>query len=169
MRLSDLFETETEAPCAVQVDMNLLDVCRMSDEKICSYAGELRTVFGFRKYAEDKEKLGRFITSNREHFSNVSETAMNALEELTHSPELKKIRTRKYQTTEGGYNMCRGIQGMIQDGKMEGKMEGIREGEMKKAKEMSISLANMGMSADKIAMAARVSVGLVREWLSGER
>ena len=165
MRLSDLFETETEAPCAVQVEMNLLDVCRMSDEEIYSYAGELRTVFGFRKYAEDKEKLGRFITSNREHFSNVSETAMNALEELTHSPELAKIRTQEYQTTEGGYNMCRGIQGMIQ----EGKMEGIREGEMKKAKEMSISLADMGMSAEKIAMAAGVSVRLVREWLAGQR
>ena len=92
MRLSDLFETETEAPCAVQVDMNLLDVCRMSDEEICSYTGELRTVFGFRKYAENKERLGRFIAGNREHFSNVSETAMNALEELTHSLELKKIR-----------------------------------------------------------------------------
>ena len=177
MRLSDLFETETEAPCAVQVEMNLLDVCRMSDEEICSYAGELRTVFGFRKYAEDKEKLGRFITSNREHFSNVSETAMNALEELTHSPELAKIRTPEYQTTEGGYNMCRGIQGMIQEGKLEGiregkivgLREGIREGEMKKAKEMSISLADMGMSAEKIAMAARVSVGLVREWLTGQR
>ena len=173
IRLSDLFETGTEAPCAVQVELNLLDVCRMSDEEICGYAGELRTVFGFRKYAEDKEKLGKFIISNREHFSNVSETAMNALEELTHSSELTKIRTPEYQTTEGGYNMCRGIQGMIQEGKMEGiregKMEGIREGEMKKAKEMSISLADMGMSADKIAMAARVSVGLVREWLSGER
>ena len=172
MRLSDLFETETEAPCAVQVEMNLLDVCWMSDEEICSYAGELRTVFGFRKYAEDKEKLGRFITSNREHFSNVSETAMNALEELTHSPELAKIRTPEYQTTEGGYNMCRGIQGMIQEGIREGKIvglrEGIREGEMKKAKEMSISLADMGMSTEKIAMAARVSVGLVREWLAGE-
>ena len=173
IRLSDLFETGTEAPCAVQVELNLLDVCRMSDEEICGYAGELRTVFGFRKYAEDKEKLGKFIISNREHFSNVSETAMNALEELTHSSELTKIRTPEYQTTEGGYNMCRGIQGMIQEGKMEGiregKMEGIREGEMKKAKEMSISLADMGMSADKIAMAARVSVGLVREWLSDER
>ena len=76
--------------------------------------------------------------------------------------------------------MCRGIQGMIQEGKLEGiregkiagiregKMEGIREGELKKAKEMSISLADMGMSAEKIAMAARVSVGLVREWLAGE-
>ena len=84
--------------------------------------------------------------------------------------------------------MCRGIQGMIQEGKLEGiregkiagiregkivglregKMEGIREGELKKAKEMSISLADMGMSAEKIAMAARVSVGLVREWIAGE-
>ena len=177
MRLSDLFETETETPCAVQVDMNLLDVCRMSDEEICRYTGELRTVFGFRKYAENREKLGAFIAGNREHFSNVSETAMNALEELTHSPELKKIRTPEYQIPGGGYNMCRGIQGMIQEGiregKMagirEGKMEGIREGEMKKAKEMSISLADMGMSAEKIAMAARVSVGLVREWLAGEQ
>ena len=69
--------------------------------------------------------------------------------------------------------MCRGIQGMIQDGKMEGiregKIEGIKEGEMKKAKEMSISLADMGMSTEKIAMAARVSVGLVREWLAGQQ
>ncbi len=68
--------------------------------------------------------------------------------------------------------MCRGIQGMIQEGIREGKIvglrEGIREGEMKKAKEMSISLADMGMSAEKIAMAARVSVGLVREWIAGE-
>ena len=170
MRLSDLFETETEAPCAVQVDMNLLDVCRMSDEEICSYTGELRTVFGFRKYAENKERLGRFIAGNREHFSNVSETAMNALEELTHSLELKKIRTSEYLTAEGGYNMCRGIQGMIQDGKMDGIREGIRvgmiEGEAKAKKEMARALAGMGMSAEKIAEAAKVSISLVREWLS---
>ena len=170
MRLSDLFETETEAPCAVQVDMNLLDVCRMSDEEICSYTGELRTVFGFRKYAENKERLGRFIAVNREHFSNVSETAMNALEELTHSPELKKIKTSEYLTAEGGYNMCRGIQGMIQDGKMDGIREGIRvgmiEGEAKAKKEMARALAGMGMSAEKIAEAAKVSISLVREWLS---
>lgn len=182
VRLSDLFETEAEAPCAVQVEMNLLDVCRMSDEEICSYTGELRTVFGFRKHAENKERLGAFIAGNREHFSSVSETAMNALEELTHSPELKKIRTPEYQTTEGGYNVCRGIQGMIQDGKLEGIKEGIQEGikegirkgiregilegEAKAKKEMSRSLADMGMSVEKIAEAAKVSIPLVREWLS---
>ena len=107
------------------------------------------------------------------HIRVTKEGGKTTLEELTHSPELAKIRTPEYQTTEGGYNMCRGIQGMIQEGIREGKIvglrEGIREGEMKKAKEMSISLADMGMSAEKIAMAAGVSVRLVREWLAGQR
>ena len=74
--------------------------------------------------------------------------------------------------------MCRGIQGMIQDGKLEGIKEGIQkgikegiregilEGEAKAKKEMSRSLADMGMSVEKIAEAAKVSIPLVREWLS---
>ena len=78
--------------------------------------------------------------------------------------------------------MCRGIQGMIQDGKLEGIKEGIQEGikegirkgiregilegETKAKKEMSRSLADMGMSVEKIAEAAKVSIPLVREWLS---
>ena len=51
---------------------------------------------------------------------------------------------------------------MIQDG----KREGIKEGEVKAKKEMSRSLSAMGMSAEKIASAANVSVKLVQEWLS---
>ena len=46
--------------------------------------------------------------------------------------------------------------------------EGIREGELKKAREMSLSMADMGIPVEKIAGAARVSVELVREWLSGK-
>ena len=177
VRLSDLFEDDDGNAHTVQLEMNFLDVCRMTEEEICSYTGELRSVFGFRKYADDKDALRSFIDANREYFRSVSETAVDALTELTHSPELKKIKIQEYTTPEGGLDMCRGIQGMIQEGKLEGiregkivgLREGIREGEMKKAKEMSISLADMGMSAEKIAMAARVSVGLVREWLAGQR
>ena len=40
---------------------------------------------------------------------------------------------------------------------------------MKKAKEMALSLADMGLSAERIAEAAKVSVNLVQEWLSGSR
>ncbi len=41
------------------------------------------------------------------------------------------------------------------------------EGEMKKAREMALSLANMGLSVEKIAEAAKVSLETVQKWLSG--
>ena len=177
-KLSDLFEGGggAKASCAVQVDMNLLDVCRMSDEEICRYTGDLRTVFGFRKYSRDKEKLQAFIAENQTYFNRVSETAVNALEELTHSPELKELRNPRYQTQEGGTNMCQAIREMIQDGREEGIREGIRKGVKKgikkgiliNKKEMALSLSAMGMSAERIAEAAKVSVALVQDWLSGK-
>lgn len=111
----------------IETEVNLLDVCRMTEEEICSYTSELRTVFGFRKYAEDKDKLKAFIDNNEEYFSNVSETALNALDELTHSPELKEMRTLKNQK-EGGVNMCKGLQGIIDDNRREGREEGRQEG-----------------------------------------
>ena len=57
--------------------------------------------------------------------------------------------------------MCQALDEMIQDG--------IQQGEMRKAKEMSISMAELGIPVEKIAGAARVSVELVREWLRSYR
>lgn len=153
-KLSDLFAGGMDGDHTIQMKLNLLDVCRMTDDEILSYTSELRTVFGFKKYAKDKEKLRAFIDNNKEYFSSVSDTALNALDELTHSPELQKIRVPRYQT-EGGFNVCLGIKEMIQDSKMEGK------------KEMALSLAQMGLSPEKIAEAAKVSVSLVQEWIAG--
>lgn len=45
--------------------------------------------------------------------------------------------------------------------------KGFSEGEMKEAKEMASSLADMGLSAEKIAEAAKISVKLVQEWIAG--
>ena len=183
MKLSDLFEDREDPGDSVRLDMKLLDVCRMTDGEICGYTGELRTVFGFCKYAEDKDGLKKFIDGSREHFSNVSETAMDALEELTHSPQLQQIRTPEYQTQEGGYNVCQGIRGMIEDGKQEGRTEGIKigieegrtegikigiaQGEQRKAREVACFLFSTGMSVSKIARAVGSSAAAVREWLDG--
>ena len=164
VKLSDLFADDVDSAYTLQLEIRLLDVCRMTDEEICGYTGELRTIFGFRKYAGDKEKLENFINENREYFTNVSETAVNALAELTHSSELMKIRTQEYTTTEGGIDVCKGIQGMIRDG----KLEGIREGKAEARKEIAISLSAMGMSDGKIAEATGVSTAIVQEWLSGK-
>lgn len=47
----------------------------------------------------------------------------------------------------------------------EGKAEGRTEGELNKAKEMAFSLFQMGVPIDKIAEAAKLDVGLVKNWL----
>lgn len=60
--------------------------------------------------------------------------------------------------------MCQAIREMIQDG----REEGIREGILISKKEMALSLSTMDMSAEKIAEVVRVSVPLVRDWISGK-
>ena len=47
--------------------------------------------------------------------------------------------------------------------------EGRKEGWLESQKETAKNLFEMGMSADTIAQALKVSVKLVQEWLSGSR
>ena len=60
--------------------------------------------------------------------------------------------------------MCQAIREMIQDG----REEGIREGILINKKEMALSLSARGISAETIAEAAKVSVALVQDWISGK-
>lgn len=48
-----------------------------------------------------------------------------------------------------------------------GMEAGVAQGEMKGKKEMALSLAGMGISVEKIAEAAKVSLETVQKWLSG--
>ena len=43
--------------------------------------------------------------------------------------------------------------------------EGIESGEMQKAKETTIALAEMGLPADKIAKAVKIGVDVVQKWI----
>ena len=96
---------------------------------------------------------------------------MNALAELTHSPRLREILTPQYQTKKGGFNVCKALDGMIQEGVQKGLRDGLQKGIQKGIltgkQEMAVSLSAMGMSVEKIAKAAKVSEGVVRGWLSG--
>lgn len=56
--------------------------------------------------------------------------------------------------------MCAEMEKLYSEGKTEGRIE--------QAKEMACSLADMGIPIEKIAEAAKVSIKLVQEWLSGE-
>lgn len=63
------------------------------------------------------------------------------------------------EESEVSMDMCEAIQ------KIQERSE--QQGEMKKAREMALSLASMGISVEKIAEAAKVSLDTVQKWLSG--
>ena len=52
-------------------------------------------------------------------------------------------------------------------GRAEGRAEGKAEGKLESQKETAKSLAEIGMTIEDIAKVLKVSVQLVREWLSG--
>ena len=57
--------------------------------------------------------------------------------------------------------MCREMEQIYS----EGIESGMEKGELKKAKETALSLAEMGLSVDKIAQAVKISVDTVQEWI----
>ena len=88
-----------------------------------------------------------------------------------HSEVLAKRVYELKETQEGVDFMCREMDEIYNEGAERGRVQGIAEGlaagEMKKAKETALTLAERGMSVSDIADIVKVSVKLVQEWLSG--
>ncbi|MCC8044292.1 MAG: Rpn family recombination-promoting nuclease/putative transposase [Clostridiales bacterium] len=109
-RLSDMFTENEWGAYASDYSMHFLDVHRMSESELRTYSDEMRVVFGFVKYARQKERLQSFIEENEDAFSNVSETAIYAISDLAHSAELEKIQKTSHVINErGNYDMCQVI------------------------------------------------------------
>lgn len=94
--------------------------------------------------------------------------------DMTHGDLSKRIHFLKCE--EGGYQeMCEvseriyreGIEEGKAKGRAEGRAEGKAEGKLESQKETAKSLAEIGMTMEDIAKVLKVSVQLVREWLSG--
>lgn len=61
------------------------------------------------------------------------------------------------------FNMCNLSTGVYN----KGMKAGVAQGEMNKARDMALSLSDMGIPMEKIAEAAKVSLETVQKWLSG--
>lgn len=90
-----------------------------------------------------------------------------------HSEVLAKRVYELKETQEGVDFMCREMDEIYNEGAKRGKTEGLAEGiaagELKKAKETALTLAERGMSVPDIADIVKVRVELVQEWLSERR
>ena len=108
MRLSDLFKDSPFKSFADDMPMYLLDVRHMDEDKLNEFSPNLKAFFGFLKY-DKTDEFDDFLAENDESFSNLPELEIDALTEITHSEDLRRFK-EEYRTSEGGVNVCYGIQ-----------------------------------------------------------
>ncbi len=75
-----------------------------------------------------------------------------------------RVRELKH-TQKGVERMCREMEQIYSEGIEIGEKRGMELGALEKARETAISLAGMGLPADKIAEAVKISEEVVKEWL----
>lgn len=131
--------------------LHLIDPARLTAEQLGKFSTSLREVLGYIKYSRSKDELSEFLTDNPRMVMEAS--AARVIKVVTNTP----IRIPEGEAT---VDMCKAVEEMMTEREARGEMTG--------KKEMARSLAEMGVSADKIAQAAKVSIELVQEWLSGK-
>ena len=113
-------------------------------------------------HRQDDTELGRLMQDF--HCKNAKDI---------HSEILAKRVYELKENQEGVDFMSREMDEIYNDGvkygEELGRTQGVAEGEMKKAKETALTLADRGMSVSDIADIVKVNVKLVQEWLSGDR
>ena len=75
------------------------------------------------------------------------------------------LATRVHQlkeTEEGVNQMCQELEEIYN----EGEQSGVQKGELKKARETTLALLEMGMSAEQIAKAVNLSIETIQSWIS---
>lgn len=84
---------------------------------------ELGALFGFLRYSEQKDKLQDYVKQHPEAYDNIDEETYHLIADLTGSEKMLEVE-EKCKTEEGGYDMCKAIADMIEDGRIEGRTEG---------------------------------------------
>lgn len=133
-------------PLCNDFHVNLFDVHELGTCDV--FRTDLREVFGFLRHQNDKEGLKSYVKKN-ENFRHLREDAYDVLSVYSRSKELE-IQKKEYETEEG-FDMCRAIREMIEDGRIEGRLEGREEGNLLCLINQTIKKRNRGMAVNEIA------------------
>lgn len=160
-------DTEGASPKRARYHSGLMDMNTLNAGQDFDELPETGTAFKDEAYIiyvnsshQDDTELGQLMKDF--HCKNAEDIQSEVLAKRVY--ELK-------ETQEGVDSMCREMDEIYNEGEKRGWDKGIAQGiefgEMKKAKETALTLAEKGMSVADIADIVKVSVKLVQEWLSG--
>ena len=118
-----------------------------------SFQDEAHIIYVNSRKQEDTE-LGRLMHDL--HCKNADEM---------HSPVLAKRVHELKDTQKGVELMCHEMEKIYSEGMESGEKRGIEKGELKKAKETALSMAEEGMDIKMIARLVKISEDDIRKWI----
>ena len=105
--------------------VNLIEVRKLEDTSV--FKTDVRQVFDFIRYSNDKEKLKELV-ENDPAYQNLAEDAYDVIVQYANAGELIKEK-EAVKGKDGRVNMCRALTELIADGRTQGRNEGIAIGE----------------------------------------
>ena len=139
--------------------LNLIAPASIPDEDFSKFHTELSQAFKYLKYSSDKDKLKKIVDGDQS-FKCISRKTADMINIVTGS-ELE------FDKGKDEVNMCKAIEGIKEDarleGKIEGKIEGARENSLETAKK-AIALGKM--TFEEIADIFNLSLAEVKELAS---
>lgn len=111
--------------------INVIDIHRLEDTSV--FQTDVRQVFDFIRYSDDKEKLLELVKSDPS-YTTMEDDAVAVVNEYTNVLELikKEEEQMKQEKTQNKkkktVNICKGLLDLVEDSKAEGRVEGRAEG-----------------------------------------
>lgn len=96
--------------------INLIEVRNFSDVE--KFTTDLREVFGFLQNDGNKQQLEKYVEKHRAALINLEEDAYDLICVMSDMRKLQELKSELRQ--EGGCNMCRGLEEMLEDEKKKG-------------------------------------------------
>lgn len=100
--------------------INLIEVRNFGDTE--KFATDLREVFGFLQNDGSRDQLEKYVQEHRDALINLEEDAYNLICVMSDVKRLQELKSEVKQ--EGGSNMCKGLEEIIED-EMERGMEQV--------------------------------------------
>ena len=101
--------------------IHVLDIRRFDNAD--NFHTDLKWVIGFLQKAQNRNKLQKYVTENKEAFENLAEDTYNLLAVMARSPMLEELKD-DVKNLKGGWNMCKALDDMVKDGERRGKRLG---------------------------------------------
>ena len=140
--------------------MHLLEVKKLENTDI--FQTDLKQIFDFIRCSKDRNKL-RELVENDSAFQEMEEDAYDMALAYANAEEL--IGVKKYHGKDGKVNMCEGIRGLVEEGRMEGRLEG----ELEKTRNIIRNMLKRGMSEEDIKALAECDQAMLDEVKKSEK